>query len=111
MAKKNIKPRVRVPRSVKKGEAFEVKSLVTHPMDTGTRKDKATGKMIPRDIINQMLVTYGGKEVLKCKWHPSVSANPYSSFYVVATESGPMDFTWRDDAGNLYTKSVKVKVG
>lgn len=110
MAKKNIKPRVRVPGSVKKGETFEVKTLVTHEMETGQRKDKATGKVLARDIINSLVATYDGKEVLRAKWHPAVSANPYTSFHVVASKSGPMDFTWTDDSGQTYTKSVKVNV-
>lgn len=106
----DIKPRVRVPGSVKKGEAFEVKTLVTHDMETGLRKDKATGKVIPRDILNGLTVTYGGKEVLKAVWASAVSANPYTSFFVVATVSGPMEFTWTDDSGVSYKKSVAVKV-
>lgn len=107
---KDIKPRVRVPHSVKKGEVFEVKCLVTHDMETGQRKDKATGKIIPRDILNTLVVTYGGKEVLKAKWAPAVSANPYTSFYVVATDSGPMSFTWTEDGGQTYEKTVQVTV-
>lgn len=110
MAKKNIKPRVRIPKKLKKGQIFEAKCLVTHDMETGLRKDKATGKVIPRDIIHNVLVTYGGKTVLDATWAPSVSANPYTSFYVVADSSGPMLFTWTDDAGEAYTKSVTVKV-
>ena len=107
---KNIKPRIRVPKKVKKGEIFEVKTLVTHEMETGLRKDKATGKVLPRDIIHSLIATYDGKEVMNVLWHPSVSANPYTSFYVVATNSGSMDFTWTDDADVKYTKSVKVNV-
>ena len=44
MPKKNIQPRVRVPKKIKKGEVFEVKTLVEHPMETGMRKEKKTGK-------------------------------------------------------------------
>lgn len=106
----DIKPRIRVPGGVKKGQAFEVKTLVTHDMETGQRKDKATGKVIARDILNGLVVTYGGKQVLKAVWASAVSANPYTSFFVVATESGPMDFTWTDDSGVSYKKSVMVNV-
>lgn len=107
---KNIKPRVRVPKKLKKGQLFEVKTLVTHDMETGLRKDKATGKKLPRDIINNLYVTYNGTEVLNAKWAPSVSANPYTGFYVVADASGPMELTWTDDAGVKYTKTVTINV-
>jgi sulfur-oxidizing protein SoxZ len=110
MAKKNIKPRVRVPKKLKKGEIFEIKTLVSHAMESGQRKDKKTGKPIPREIINRLRVTYNGNEVLNAVWHPGISANPYTSFFVVAEESGPMEFTWTDDLGDSYKKTVQVKV-
>ena len=110
MAKRNIKPRVRVPKKVKKGEVFEVKTLVTHPMETGMRTDKKSGDKIPREIINKFIATYNGKEVMKAIWYPSMSANPYSAFYLVADESGPMTFTWSDDNMETYTKEVMLNV-
>ena len=54
------KARVKVPKSVKKGQVFEVKSLISHKMETGLRKNKKTGKKIPRNIINKFTVNYGG---------------------------------------------------
>jgi len=110
MAKKDINPRVRVPKSLKKGDVFEVKTLVTHLMESGQRPNKDTGGKFPREIINAFSVTYNGKEVLRAKWHPAVSANPYTAFYVVADESGPMVFTWTDDNGESYIKEVAIKV-
>ena len=107
---KDIKPRVRVPKKLKKGDVFEVKTLVTHDMETGLRPDKATGNKLPRDIINRLSVTYNDKEVLRAVWYPAVSANPYTSFFVTAEESGPMAFTWTDDAGEAYTKTVEINV-
>ena len=41
------KPRVKVPDTVKRGEPFEVKALVSHPMESGQRKDEKTGEKIP----------------------------------------------------------------
>jgi sulfur-oxidizing protein SoxZ len=110
MAKRNIKPRVRVPKQVKKGDVFEVKTLVSHPMETGMRVEKKTGQKIPRDIINKFIATYNGKEVMKAIWHPAMSANPYSAFNVVADKSGPMTFTWIDDNEEAYTKEVMLNV-
>ncbi len=110
MAKADIKPRIRVPKKLKAGEIFEVKSLVSHDMETGLRVDKVTGVKLPRDIINQMRVTYDGKDVLKAVWQPSVSANPYTSFFVVATKSGPMEFIWTDDGGTAYSKTIEINV-
>lgn len=110
MAKKDIKPRIRVPKKLKPGEVFEVKTLVTHDMESGQRPDKATGKKVPRDIINKLEVVYNGKRVLLADWHPALSANPFTSFYVRAEKSGDMTFTWTDDAGESYSRTVKINV-
>jgi len=110
MAKQDINPRVRVPKKLKPGEVFAVKTIVNHAMETGRRKDKKTGEVYPRNILNRLLVTYGGREVLRADWHPGVSANPYTSFYVVAGKSGPMTLTWTDDAGDTFTKTVNINV-
>lgn len=110
MAKQNIKPRVRAAKKIKKGDIFEVKTLVTHMMESGQRKDKKTGKTIPRKIISKFTATYGGNDVMKSVWHPAISANPYLSFYVTANESGPMNFTWVDDDGVEYKKEIQIKV-
>ena len=104
------KARVKAPKSVKKGEVFEVKTLISHKMETGLRKNKKTGKKIPRKIINKFSVTYGGKEVFGSDWHPAVSANPYVSFFVKASASGPMKFQWTEDGGAVTEKSVNIKV-
>lgn len=110
MAEANINAKVRVPRTIKKGDVFEVKTVVTHQMESGQRPDKKTGKKFPREIINKLIVTYSGKTVLQADWHPAVSANPYTSFFVVAENSGPMEFTWIDDKGIEYKKSAEIKV-
>ena len=105
-----VKARVKVPKSVKKGEVFQVKSLISHKMESGQRKNSKTGKKIPRMIINTFVCKYNGKEVFSSDWHPAVSANPYLSFYLKASESGSIDLTWKDDAGTAYNKSAKIKV-
>ena len=104
------KARVKVPKNVKKGEVFEVKSLIPHKMESGQRKDKKTGEKIPRQVINKFACTYNGKEVLSSVWEGAVSANPYLSFFVRAEDSGTLDITWTDDSGAVFKKSAKVNV-
>lgn len=102
-------PRVRVPSSVKKGEVFEVKSLISHKMETGQRKDE-NGETIPRMIINKFTATFNGEEVFSADWAPAISANPYMAFYMKAEESGDLVLSWTDDNGETVTKTVKVNV-
>jgi sulfur-oxidizing protein SoxZ len=104
------KARVKVPKSVKKDEVFQVKTLISHKMETGQRKDKKTGKKIPRLILNNFVCKYNGKEVFSSTLHPAVSANPYLAFYLKAVDSGTLDMIWTDDNGKTSSKSTKVTV-
>jgi sulfur-oxidizing protein SoxZ len=103
-------PRVRMPATAKAGEVIEVKTLISHEMESGQRKDK-DGKAIPRKIIKQFSATFNGKTVLKADWHPAVSANPYQSFFVKVPETGTFVFEWVDDDGSVYKSEHKVTVG
>ena len=79
-------------------------------MESGQRKNKKTGKKIPRKILNKFVCNYGGKDVFVSDIYPAIAANPYMAFFVKAGESGPMKFTWTDDDGKIYDKSVNIKV-
>ena len=103
-------PRVRMPSTAKAGEAIEVKTLISHEMETGQRKDSA-GNTIPRKIIKEFRATFNGREVLRVDWHPAISANPYQAFWVKVPETGTFVFTWTDDDGSVYTAEQKVTVG
>jgi sulfur-oxidizing protein SoxZ len=94
-------PRIVVPGSVRKGEIFTVKTIISHPMETGLRKDEH-GSVIPRKIINKFSCTYGGTLVFSVDLHEAVSANPFFEFELVATESGKLQFVWEEDGGALY---------
>jgi len=106
----NVKPRVRMPATAKAGEIVEVKTLISHPMESGQRKD-SSGKVVPQHIINKFTATFNGKEIMSVDWHPAISANPYQSFYVRVPESGLFEFTWFDEDGTTYKAEQKVSVG
>ena len=104
------KTRVRVPKTATKGEVIQIKTLIPHKMETGLRKDKKTGKKIPRMIINKFVAKFNGDEVFSADWHASIAANPYLAFRVVATETGTFEFTWTDDDGTVTSKTEKITV-
>ena len=106
----DAKPRVKVPKSAAKGELVEIKTLISHTMESGQRKDSKTGELIPRKIINKFVCTFNGKEVFSSDWHGAVSANPYMSFFMKAEESGDFEFQWVDDDGSVYTKTASLAV-
>ena len=106
----DIKPRIRIPQNPKKGDVLEIKTLITHTMESGQRKD-TDGKTIPRRIVNAVSVSYNGKPVLSGKYEPAVSANPYLSFFVKVEESGTLAFEWKDDDGTVYKAEEKITLG
>lgn len=105
------KPRVRVPATVRSGEPFEVKALISHRMESGQRLDESSGEKIPRHIINAFRCTLDGELVFSATLHAAVSANPYLSFYVRAEHSGELEFTFVDDSGESVstTRSFEVR--
>ena len=103
-------PRVRMATTAKAGDVIEVKTLISHEMESGQRKD-SSGKVIPRKIIKQFVATFNGKEIFRADWHPAISANPYQSFFVRVPETGTFVFQWIDDDGSIYKSEHKVTVG
>ena len=101
------KPRIKLPDSAKVGDVIEIKTLISHVMETGQRKD-AEGKAIPRSIINLFSVTFAGKEVFRAELQPGISANPYLSFFMKVPGPGELEFTWVDDGGAKVVEKIKL---
>ena len=102
-------PKIRVPKTAKKGEVVEIKTLLPHIMESGQRKDK-DGKTIPRKIINKFVAEFNGKPVFSANIEPAIAANPYMQFFAKVDESGTFKFTWTDDDGSVTTAEEKITV-
>ena len=100
---------INVPERARRGEVIEIKTLVSHPMETGYRRTQL-GAPIPRDIIRSFVCTYNGTEVFRAELHPAIAANPFLVFSTVATESGTLAFQWTGDSGFSLTESVAIRV-
>ena len=105
----NVTPRVRVPREASAGETITIKTLISHPMESGQRKD-SDGNTIPRSIINRFTVDFNDQNVLDFKLEPAISTNPFFEFEAVVPESGTFTFTWYDDDGSVYTDTHEIAV-
>ena len=104
-----VKPRVKVPKSAAAGEAITIKTLISHKMESGQRKDN-DGNVIPRSIINRFTAELNGQSVIDVTLEPAISTNPYFQFEATVPESGEFKFTWYDDDGSVYDTSKKIKV-
>jgi len=99
-----VRPRVRVDRATEAGETVEVKTLISHPMESGLRRN-GDGDLIPRQIINRFTAEFNGEMVIDIAVEPSVSTNPYFEFDAIVPEPGTFTFTWYDDDGDIYTST------
>lgn len=100
---------VNAPPSAKAGEVLEIKVMIAHPMDTGYAVT-SRGDLIPRHIINRFVCTYDGEEVLAVELFPAIAANPFLSFFIVATKTGTLTFAWTDDKGMTETSASPLTV-
>jgi sulfur-oxidizing protein SoxZ len=104
-----VKPRVKVPKSASAGEAVTIKTLISHQMESGQRKD-SDGNVIPRSIINRFTCDFNGQNVVDVVLAPAISTNPYFEFEATVPESGEFTFTWYDDDGSTYTDTQSIEV-
>jgi sulfur-oxidizing protein SoxZ len=104
-----VKPRVKVPKSASAGDSVTIKTLISHKMESGQRKD-GDGNAIPRSIINRFTCEFNGQSVIDVTLEPAISTNPYFQFDATVPEAGEFKFTWYDDDGSVYedTKSIAV---
>ena len=100
---------VNVPAQARRGEVIEIKTLVSHPMETGYRRTQL-GAAIPRDIIRLFVCAYNGTEIFRAELHPAIAANPFIVFSTIATESGTLTFEWTGDNGFAMTESAALTV-
>jgi len=104
MAKKKIRIRAKM-----KGDVAEVKALMSHPMETGFRKDKKTGKKIPPYFIKEVICEHKGNKVLVASWGVAISKNPYLSFkFRGATKGDTITISWNDNKGESATADAKI---
>ena len=75
---------INVPAKAKRGDIIEIKTLMSHIMETGYRRT-TTGEVIPRDIITSFSCRYNGEEIFRADFSPAIAANPFLTFFTVAT--------------------------
>ena len=100
---------INVPERARRGEIVEIKTLISHPMETGYRRNQS-GVRVERDIVRLFVCTYNGAEVFRAELHPAIAANPFIVFTTIATESGTLTFQWTGDNGFSVTESAKILV-
>jgi len=96
-------------RAKAKNGIVTVKALMSHPMETGLRKNKKTGKIIPAHHIQEVTAKSGDKTVMTAVWGGAISKNPYLSFKFSGSKGDPVTLSWVDNKGNSDSKTATVK--
>ena len=104
-----VKPRVKVPKKAAVGDTITIKTLISHKMESGQRKDD-DGNIIPRSIINRFICDFNGENVVDVTLEPAISTNPYLEFEALVPEAGEFKFTWYDDDGSVYETTKKIAI-
>ena len=95
-------------RAQLKGEITEVKVLMSHPMETGRRKNDF-GDLIPANFIQLVSASINGKQVLEAQWGTGISKNPYLTFHLRSAKIGDViKIGWLDNLGKTGEGEVAV---
>ncbi len=87
-----------------------IKALISHPMETGTRKDKKTGKKIPAHFIQEVVCEHKGNTIMTANWGPAISKNPYLSFRIAGGAAGDtVKLSWVDNKGEKDSGETTIK--
>ena len=105
-----VKPRVKVPKKAAAGDVITIKTLISHKMESGQRKDKE-GNVIPRSIINRFTCDFNGENIIDVTLEPAISTNPFFEFEAKVPEAGDFQFTWYDDDGSVYEATKSIAIG
>lgn len=90
------------------GNVADVRVLMTHPMETGQRKDRS-GKPIPLHFIQNLTVKLNGKVVVEGQISQAVSRNPVFSFRLSGAKKGDkVEIGWTDNKGEASKTETAV---
>jgi len=96
-------------RATMQVDVADIRIIVTHPMETGQRKDPKTGQVVPPHFIKNVTVTVGGKTVMEAQWSQAVSKNPYLGFRVRGAKAGDKVVVhWEDNKGESETTEATL---
>ncbi|WEJ63674.1 thiosulfate oxidation carrier complex protein SoxZ [Thiomicrorhabdus lithotrophica] len=96
-------------RGKSKGGIAEVKALIKHPMESGVRMNKKTGKPYPAKYIDMVEVSVNGTKAVDAQWSGAVSANPYMAVKVKANAGDEVSVNLTDNTGDKGSSSIKLK--
>jgi sulfur-oxidizing protein SoxZ len=97
-------------RAQLKGELTEIKCLITHPMETGLRRNEETGEKIPEHFIKEVVCEHNGKKIMTADWGIAIAKNPYLAFRFRGGKAGDsVKVSWSDSAGASASVEARIE--
>jgi len=97
------------PKKYHTGDTVKVNFMVMHPMETGSRKDKKTGKIVPAHYINEVKFLFDDKPITTMTTWESLSTNPVFTIYFKVPKKGELKVIYTDNQGEVNEKIKKIK--
>lgn len=98
-------------RSKYQGAAILLRILIEHPMETGRRRDNATGTVVPAHFITTVQVHHNGNLIVGGALSTAVSRNPYLSIRLQNANPGDrIRVLWRDNLGGHDSAEVTLDI-
>ncbi|BBP46504.1 thiosulfate oxidation carrier complex protein SoxZ [Thiosulfatimonas sediminis] len=96
-------------RGASKAGVAEIKALIKHPMESGVRMNKATGKPYPAKYIDMVTISVNGADAITSQWSGAVSANPYMAVKVKANAGDTIKVVLKDNTGDTGEETITLK--
>ncbi|OYZ35685.1 MAG: thiosulfate oxidation carrier complex protein SoxZ [Sulfuricurvum sp. 17-40-25] len=96
------------PNSYKVGDIVKVDFMAMHPMESGMRKDKDTGKIVPAHYINEVNFLFNDKVLTKMVTWESLSVNPVLSISLKVSGAGTLKVLAKDNKGESVETSAAI---
>jgi len=95
-----------------KTQIVKIKSRLSHPMETGLRKDDQ-GVLIPTLFIQEIHILLNDKEVIMVDSNSSFAKNPNFTFFLVPTSGAKIGdkitISWIDSQKNTQIETVLIE--
>ena len=92
-------------------DTAEIKLIISHPMETGRKKDDF-GLLIPAHFIQLVTITVNDKTVLETQWGTGIAKNPYLTLKVKGVKPGDkVTVIWHDILGESASQDALVIQG
>jgi sulfur-oxidizing protein SoxZ len=97
-------------RSKRQDGKTQIRTLISHPMETGRNKDPKTNQLIPAHFIQELTVKHNDKVVISSNVGAGVSKDPYFAFMLKGGAIGDkIVISWRDNLGNMDSEQHTIE--